>query len=157
MFKSPIKLRDRAIESTGYKNHIIVCGYGPIGKKVVKKLKKRNLLYLILEHDIKLVDNAIANGENSIFLANAGQKGVLEHFAVRDSMAIIVAISNQHQIRLICENIDSFNADINTIVKVRNRSESDVLTDLNINTIINSRDMISDILVERALECKLPS
>jgi len=155
MFKSPTKLRDRAIESTGYKNHIIVCGYGPIGKKVVKKLKERNLLYLILEHDIKLVDNAIANGENSIFLANAGQKGVLEHFAIRDSIAVIVAISNEHQIRLICENINSFNADINTIVKVRNSSESEVISDLNITTIINSRDTISDILVERALECKL--
>ncbi|HHH50898.1 MAG TPA: potassium transporter, partial [Campylobacterales bacterium] len=82
--------------------------------------------------------------------------GVLEHFAVRDSLAVIVAISNQHQIRLICENINSFNADINTIVKVRNSSEGDVISDLNINNIINSRDMVSDILVERALECKLP-
>jgi CPA2 family monovalent cation:H+ antiporter-2 len=156
MFKEPTKLRERAISSTGYKNHIIICGYGPIGKKIAQKLKDKNLLYLILEHDIKLVDEAIATGEKSIFLANAAQKGVLEHFAVRDSLAIIVAISNQHQIRLICENIDSFNADINTIVKVKNNSEGDVIADLNIRNIINSRDMVSDILVEKALECELP-
>jgi len=155
LFKEPTKLRDRAITSTGFKNHIIVCGYGPIGKKVVKKLKERNLLYLILEHNIKLVDEAIANGESSIFLANAAQKGVLEHFAIRDSVAVIVAISNEHQIRLVCENINSFNAHINTIVKVRNSSEAEVLSDLNITTIINSRDMISNILVQKSLECKL--
>jgi len=155
IFKSPTKLRDRAISSTGFKNHIIVCGYGPIGKKVVKKLKEKNLLYLILEHNIKLVDEAIANGESSIFLANAGQKGVLEHFSIRDSIAVIVAISNEHQIRLICENINSFNAHINTIVKVRNSSEAEVLSDLNITTIINSHDLISDILVQKSLECKL--
>ncbi|MCK4442040.1 MAG: cation:proton antiporter, partial [Sulfurovaceae bacterium] len=156
MFKEPTQLRDRAIESTGFKNHIIVCGYGPIGKKIAKKLKEKNILYLILEHDIKLVDEAIENGEKSIFLANAAQRGVLEHFAVRDSIAVIVGISNQHQIRLICENINSFNANINTIVKVRNSSERDILSDLNITTIINSRDMVSDILVQRALKCELP-
>jgi CPA2 family monovalent cation:H+ antiporter-2 len=155
MFKEPIKLRERAIQSTGYKNHIIICGYGAIGKKLSKKLKDRDLLYVILEHDIKLVDSAIANGEESIFLANSAQKGVLEHFSVKESLAVIVAISNEHQMRLICENIDSFNADINTIIKVKNSSEADVIKDLNIKNIINSRDIISDMLVARALECKL--
>jgi len=155
MFKEPTKLRDRAIQSTGYSNHIIICGYGPIGKKLAKKIKDKNLLYVILEHDIKLVDSAIENGEKSIFLANAAQKGVLEHFNLKDSLAIIVAISNEHQIRLICENINSFNLDINTVVKVKNNSEAEVIKDLNIKNIINSRDIISDILVQKALECKI--
>ena len=152
MFKEPTKLRDRALQSTGYNNHVIICGYGDIGKKLSKKLKERDILYVILEHNIKLVDSAIANGEKSIFLANAGQKGVLDHFCIKKSLAVIVAISNEHQMRLICENINSFNTDINTIVKVKNRSEADVLKDLNIKNIINSRDIISDILVDKVLE-----
>jgi len=154
-FKEPTTLRDRAIKSTGYKNHIIICGYGPIGRKLAKKLKEKNLLYVILEHDIKLVDRAIENGEKSIFLANAARKSVLEHFNVKSSLAIIVAISNEHQIRLICENINSFNADINTIVKVKNDSEEKVIRELNIKNIVNSRELVSDTLVQRALECKL--
>jgi CPA2 family monovalent cation:H+ antiporter-2 len=155
MFKEPTKLRDRAIVSTGYKNHIIICGYGPIGRRLAKRLKDKNLLYVILDHDIKLVDKAIENGEKSIFLANAARKGVLEHFNIKESLAVIVAISNEHQIRLICENISSFDADINTVVKVKNDSEAEVIRDLNITNIVNSRDIISDILVQRALECKL--
>ncbi|MCH9740323.1 MAG: cation:proton antiporter, partial [Epsilonproteobacteria bacterium] len=155
LFKEPEKLRERAIKSTGYKNHIIICGYGPMGKKLAKTFKAKNLLYLILEHDVKLVDKAIANGEESIFLANAAQKGVLEHFAVKESLAVIVAIGNEHQLRLICENIDSFDADINTVVKVKNSSQEEVIKDLNIKHIVNSRDTISDMLVQRVLECKL--
>jgi len=154
MFKEPTKLRERAIKSTGYENHIIICGYGAIGKKLSKKFKDRNLLYVILEHDIKLVDGAIRNGEESIFLANAGQKGVLDHFCIRKSLAVIVAISNEHQMRLICENINSFDADINTIIKVKNSSEANVIKDLKIKNIINSRDIISDILVDKVLEYK---
>ncbi len=151
-FKEPTVLRERAIKSTGYKNHVIICGYGVTGKKLSNKLRDRDILYVILEHDIKLVDNAIANGERAIFLANSAQKSVLEHFNIKESIAVVVTISNEHQMRLVCENINSFNADINTIVKVRNSSEADVLKDLNIKNIINSRDIVSDILVEKVLE-----
>jgi len=149
LFKEPQKLRERALRSGGYRDHVIVCGYGAIGKKLVKKLKKRNILYVILEHDIKLVDNAIKNGEQSIFLANAAQRGVLEHFCIRNSKAVVVTINNEHQMRLICENINSFNSDINTIVKVRNSSEAKVLEGLNIKNIIITQDIISDILVKK--------
>ena len=154
-FKEPTELRERAIVSTGYQNHIIICGYGPMGKQLVKTFKEKNLLYLILEHDVKIVDKAIEEGEESIFFANAAQQGVLEHFSIKDSLAIVVAIENEHQLRLICENIDSFDADINSVVMVRNSSQQDVIKDLNVKHLINGRDIISDILVQRVLECKV--
>ena len=155
LFKEPTKLRERAIVSTGYKEHIIICGYGPMGKKLAKQFKEKNLLYLILEHDVKIVDKAIEGGEKSIFFANAAQKGVLEHFAIKESLAIIVAIENEHKLRLICENINSFDKDINSVVMVKNSSQQSVIEDMNIKHLINARDIISDILVKKVLECKL--
>jgi len=79
----------------------------------------------------------------------------LEHFNIKKSLAIIVAIENEHQLRLICENIDSFNADINSIVMVKNNSQESVVSDLNIKNLINGRDIVTDILVQRALECRI--
>lgn len=73
-FKEPVDLRERALVSTGFKEHIIVCGYGAVGKQLVERLKLTNTMYVILEHDVKLVDEAIAKGEESIFLANAARK-----------------------------------------------------------------------------------
>jgi CPA2 family monovalent cation:H+ antiporter-2 len=154
-FKEPTELRERAIQSTGYDSHIIICGYGPMGQRLAKIFKAKKLLYIILEHDIRLVDKAIADGESAIFLANAAQKGVLEHFCIKNAMAIVVTITNEHQLRLICENIDSFNSNINTIVNVRNKSQAETISDLNINNVVISQDIVSDIVVERALECEL--
>jgi len=154
-FKEPTKLRERAIKSTGYDNHIIICGYGPMGQKLAKIFKAKKLLYVILEHDIRLVDRAIEEGESAIFLANAAQRGVLEHFCIKNATAIVVAIDNPHKLRLICENIDSFNADVNTVVNVRNSSQAETIADLNINNVVISQDIISDILVERVLGCDL--
>jgi CPA2 family monovalent cation:H+ antiporter-2 len=145
-FKEPTKLRERALVSTGYKEHIILCGYGPVGKMLSKKFKANNILYVILEHDVKLVDEAIAKGEENIYLANAAQKSILEHFGIKDSMAVVTAVSNAHQLRLICENIDSFGENINSVVTVKNQSQEESIADLNIKHVINRRKTIVDLL-----------
>jgi CPA2 family monovalent cation:H+ antiporter-2 len=146
LFVEPKDLRERALVSTGYKEHIIVCGYGAVGKLLVERLKKKNVLYVILEHDVKLVDDAIANGEESIFLANAAQKSILEHFDIKNSLAVITTISNPHHLRLIAENISSFGEEINSIVTVKNKSEEESISDLNITHVINRRETITDLL-----------
>ena len=153
--KESFTLRDRALVGGTYRNHIIVCGYGPVGQKLVKMFKERNLLYVILEHDVKVVDDVIAKGEEAIYFANAAQKMVLSHFNVNECTAIIVTIENEIQRQLICENIASFDSSINSIVKVNNDTEEEVISSLGITHIINGRDIIADMLVEEALACHL--
>jgi len=153
-FQEPKDLRERALVSTGYKDHIIVCGYGPVGKQLVERLKEKNILYVILEHEVKLVDKAIEQGEESIFLANAAQKNILEHFGIRDSMAIATAVNNPHQLRLICENIDSFGEKINSVVTVKNKSQEESISDLNITHIINRRETITELLANNLCSFK---
>jgi len=155
MTKEPTALRDRALLGDSYRDHIIVCGYGPVGQKLVKKFRERNLLYIILEHDVKIVDKEISKGEEAIYFANAAQKMVLSHFNVNDCTAIIVTIENEIQRQLICENIVSFNPDINSIVKVNNSTEEELISALGIKHIINGRDTIADMMAEEALACHL--
>lgn len=148
-FKEPIGLRDRALVSTGYKDHVIVCGYGSVGKMLVERFKQNNVLYVILEHDVKLVDEAIEKGEENIFLANAAQKSVLEHFGIKNSLAIFSAVNNPHQVRLICENIDSFGKHVNSVVTVKNKSQEESIADLNITHVMNRRETITDLLAKQ--------
>ena len=148
-FKEPIGLRERALTSTGYKDHVIVCGYGPVGKMLIERFKENQVLYVILEHDVKLVDEALAKGEENIFLANAAQKSVLEHFGIKDSMAIFSAVNNPHQVRLICENIHSFGENVNSVVTVKNKSQEESIADLNITHVLNRRETVTDILAKQ--------
>ncbi len=156
-FIEPTKLRERALVSTGYKNHVIICGYGAVGKLLVERLKEKNILYVILEHDVKLVDKAISKGEESIFLANAAQKSILEHFDIKNSMSIITTINNPHQLRLVAENISSFGEGINSIVTVKNRSQEESISDLNITHVINRRETITELLATQICAFKVLS
>jgi len=151
----PETLRERALASTGYENHVIVCGYGPIGQRVVASLKERQMLYVILEHDVKVVDAVLEKGEEAIFLANAAQKMVLSHFNVEKSAAIVVTIENELQRRLICENIASFSDRVKSIVKVNNAEEEAVYRQMGITTVINARDTIASMLSEEVMVCHL--
>ncbi|MEA1879021.1 MAG: cation:proton antiporter [Campylobacterota bacterium] len=154
-FKEPVELRERALTGERYSNHILICGYGPVGKKLAEKFKEQQLLYVILEHNVKVVDKAIAEGEEAIFLANAAQKMVLEHFNVDESIAIIVTIENTIQMQLICENIVTFDRQVNSIVKVVNSSEKEIIENLGINHVLNGKELIADRLLQEALECRL--
>jgi len=142
------------IASTGYKDHLIICGYGDLGQKLAKKFKKLNLFYVILEHDIKLVEKGRAEGE-PIILANAAQKSVLEAVNIMDSLAIMLAIGNAKKLRLICENIASFDADINSIVKVKNASHAAIIKDLKIKHIVNQSEEMANILMNEAVRCRM--
>ena len=102
-----------------------------------------------------IVDAEIAKGEEAIFFANAAQKMVLSHFNVNDCTSIIVTIENEIQRQLICENIASFNPEVNSIAKVNNSAEEEVISELGIKHIVNGREIIADMLAEEALACHL--
>ncbi len=142
------------LQSTGYSDHIIICGYGDLGQKLAKKFKALHLFYIILEHDHKLVELG-QKEEQPILLANAAQKSVLEAVNIEDSLAIMVALDNSKKLRLICENIASFDADINAVVKVKNSSHEAIIKDLRINHIVNQSDRMAEILMEEAVKCRL--
>jgi monovalent cation:H+ antiporter-2, CPA2 family len=155
LMPEPTTLRKRAFKEDGFNEHMIICGYGPVGQNVAKSLNDLGIKYIILEHDIALVDKAIANGEKNIFFANAAQKSVLEHFNVQGSTGVIVSIANEKQKRLICENVVSIDKDVNIVVVVNNEDEEKILEDLEIKHVINDREIISNLLVQKAITCQI--
>ncbi|HHD77886.1 MAG TPA: potassium transporter [Campylobacteraceae bacterium] len=142
------------MESSGFKNHIIIIGYGPIGQKVARKLREYGICYIVIEHEMDLVREGEANGEK-IFLANAMQRQTLEALGAKESQCIIVALENAAKIRQVCEAITSIDPDINTIVKVRNESHAKIIEEFGINHIINASEEIADIITKEALTCEI--
>ncbi len=142
------------ISSAGYQDHLIIIGYGDLGQMLAEKFKKMGLSFIILEHDIRLVEKGLADGQ-PIYLANAAQKAVLEAFNITESLAVLVAIDNPKKLRLICENIASFGKNINSIVKVKNRSHEEIIKELKISHIVNESEKMASVMMEEAVKCRL--
>lgn len=143
-----------SISSGGYKNHIIICGYGALGQKIAKHFKEIGINYIILEHSMNFVNLGRERNE-PIILANASRVDTLEAVGIRESVAVIVAIDNASKLRLICEAISSIDSDINTVVKVANKSHQEIIDGFKINHIINESEEIAKILIDEVLNCKI--
>lgn len=146
--------KDYKLYSAKVANHILICGYGKLGQEIVYRLKKQDIQYAVIEHDLNLVKLGKERGEN-VFFGNAAQKSILKSASVENSLAVIVAVDNEKKLRLICEGIQSFKKPINTIVKVVNYQEQLLLEDLQVNHIINEGKEIAKALIAEALTCKV--
>ncbi|SFO98618.1 cation:proton antiporter [Hydrogenimonas thermophila] len=142
------------LESTGFKDHIIVCGFGPLGRKVAAELKCQGVSYVILEHNIHRMESGRKMGE-PIFFANAANKDVLKQFDVSKASAVIVAVDHIRHLRLICEALVQVAPNANIVVKLRSEDEREMIGDLKIDHIlIQSREM-ARLLVIEAMRCQL--
>lgn len=144
------RITEHIICSSGLSDHIIVCGYGKLGQEIVYRLKKMDVKYLVIEHDINFVKLGQERNE-PVFFGNAAMKSILVQCGVKSCNAVIIAISNEKKLRLICEVLNSFKNPINTVVKVDDYKEKKLLSDLDVNHIVNQGREVAKSLIKEAL------
>ena len=147
---------DIPIVSSGYRDHILLLGYGTLGEKLSRELRRRSLPYLIVEHDYKLVEEARKRGE-PIILANAAAQSVLEELGVREALAVIVAIENVDKTRMVVDAVTRVAPTVNTVVAVRNDSHRRIIETFPVNHIVDASEILSRAILDEALVCPLRS
>lgn len=136
-------------------NHVIIVGYGPLGKSVASFLRERQVPYLILEHDYYLVQEGLKHSE-PIILANAAKKEILQKAGIERACSVVVAIKHFKKKRLICDIINRFDFHVNIVVVVSDEKEKEILEhELEIENVVVDSVEISKIVVERAMRCEL--
>ena len=109
-------------------DHIIVLGYGRLGRKICGKLDKRAVRYIAIEHNIYNVKEAQKEGNNVIF-GNAANKTILESVNIKDSAVVIVALDNSEKLHLICDVLSQVMTNAKVIIKVDKFKEKDDLAE----------------------------
>jgi CPA2 family monovalent cation:H+ antiporter-2 len=142
---------DFKIHSSGIKDHIIVCGYGKLGQEIVYRLKKMNVNYLVLEHDINLVKLGQSRGE-PVYFGNAAEKSILQNAFVENAKSVIIAINNEKKLILLCEVLKSFDAPIKIVAKASDYDEKKLLKALEVKHIVNEGREAAKALLHVALE-----
>ncbi|MBE0490923.1 MAG: cation:proton antiporter [Sulfurospirillum sp.] len=138
------------VYSSGFDGHIVVCGYGKLGQEIVYRLKKMNIPYVVVEHDINLVKLGESRNE-PVFFGNAARKSILEQVNVEKAKSVIVAINNEKKLHLICEILDSFKTPINTVVRVADFEEKKMIEYLHVKHIVNEGREVAKTLIEKAI------
>ncbi len=152
IFTEPYK--EFVIKSTGLENHIVVCGYGPLGQTITKKLKREGLDYILLEHDLKLYEEALENGE-PVFFGNAAQRLVLESINIKRATAVILTLHNLEKIRLISQAVIDMAPKAHIVARVREDKERESLEECKIDTVFSTVDVLTEKMTKEILYCPL--
>ena len=145
---------DLTIVSSGYRDHVLLLGYGLLGQKLAKELRKLSIPYLIVEHDYKLVKEARERGE-PILLANAASESVLKAAGVREALAVVVAIENPAKTRMVVDAVTRIAPDVTTVVAVRNASHQKIIETFPVNFVVNASDLLSQAILREILRCRI--
>ena len=151
-FKEPTP--EFKIDSTGFSNHIIVGGYGPLGQILAKSLKERGFEYVIIEHDLALYEEGVKKGE-PIFFGNMAQRSVLEQLSIRRACAVVITFHNLEKIRLVAQAVLDMAPHAHIVARVRDDKEARVLEDLQIKDIVVTTRTLSKEMIDRLFYCHL--
>lgn len=136
-------------------NHVIVIGYGRLGRKICSKLEGRVLNYVAIESNYQNVTEAQKEGKAVIF-GNAGKKSILESVNINQAAAVIVAMDNNEKLHLISDILFKVAPNAEVIVKVNRFQEKELLQEEFPNyKIIVGIEQMADGMVDAMLQCKL--
>jgi CPA2 family monovalent cation:H+ antiporter-2 len=145
---------DLSIVSSGYRDHVLLLGYGLVGQKLARELRKLSIPYLIIEHDYKLVKEAEEKGE-PILLGNAAAESVLRAAGIDRAMAVVVAIENPAKTRMVVDAVTRVAPDVTTVVAVRNASHQKIIETFPVNFVVNASDLLSQAILHEILRCRI--
>lgn len=152
-FKETSLTEDFSSLST-YNNHVIVCGYGIVGKFVVKALRAEGIGYIIVDNSYKHVQEALSEGEKAYY-GDMSKTAILEKLHTKESISVIVTLDNTQKKRLVCEAILNFAPNVKVVVKVVSLEEKRSLHGLPISVTVDGKKEVASRLVCEALYCDL--
>lgn len=135
----------------GLKDHLIVVGFGFLGKTITKAAKAAGIPYVIIEANPDIVEEAKKTGER-IYYGDASFGTVLEHSGIKDARVIIIGISDSAAVRKIVETAKGMNPNVCIIAKVRDLKEMKRLNSLGVDEIVPEEYETSVEIFVRLLE-----
>jgi len=82
-----------ATKFPGIKDHVIVCGYGVVGQKVVDVLLEKNVSFIVIDIDQSVIAHAKDLGYKAV-QGDATLSRVLKDTSIETAKAIAVAMDN---------------------------------------------------------------
>ena len=135
-------------------HHIILIGYGRLGKNIARLLESDGLKYIVIEKNIKAVEEAQSKGKPVIF-GNAAQKNILEALNIKNASSVVISIGNSEKLHLVCEAVQDLAYEVKTVVKVNSYEEKQMLTELGLSHIIVETEETALGMYHELKKCKI--
>lgn len=137
-------------EKISIRDHIIICGYGRVGKYVGRALSMENIPFIVIDYNHSTVHQLRESGVQVIY-GDPADKDVLAYANVGLAKAMIIAIPDRHTQEMIIANTHSLNRRIKIICRTHHEEDQKDLKALGVTTVIQPEFEAALSIVERLL------
>ncbi|MEK7577217.1 MAG: cation:proton antiporter [Patescibacteria group bacterium] len=116
-------------------DHVVICGYGRVGKYIGRALQMANVGLVVVDYNQHTIRQVKEQGIQTVY-GDPGDKGVLDYAQVDKARCIVIAIPDRHTQELIISNAQSLNRHIKIMCRTHHEEDRGHLKSLGVQTII---------------------
>lgn len=136
-------------------NHIVICGYGRVGRYVGRALQMAEIPFVVVDYDHHTVSTLRAKGIEVVY-GDPADIDVLDYAQVDLARAIIIAIPDRHTQELIIGNAVTLNKKIRIYCRTHHEEDQTHLKSLGVQTIVQpefeaSLSIVTKLLAEQGI------
>lgn len=115
--------------------HIVICGYGRVGKYIGRALSMVGIPFLVVDYNHATIAELRAQGINVVY-GDPADKDVLDFAQVDLARALVIAIPDRHTQEMIIAGAQTLNRRIKIICRTHHEEDQKDLKALGVHTII---------------------
>lgn len=131
--------------------HIVVCGYGELGKAILEYFKGCNVRYVAVDKNYKKVEEGIKKGEPVIY-GDITRRRILEELGVSQCAAVIIAIDSIETAQRAYQDIHSLSPLCKIILKTKSSAFALQIQSQGAYAVVQERREVAKILSDLALQ-----
>ena len=135
--KAPSPLQNIDLGARDLNNHVIVAGFGQVGKMVAKVLEAEDINYIALDINEKLVEEELDSGF-AIFKGDISQYETLRAAGADRALSVIISTNNQVTLKKSLRVISKHFPGLDVIVRVKDLRNSPELYEAGATVIVPS-------------------
>jgi voltage-gated potassium channel len=130
------------------KNHIIVCGYGNVGHRIVHKLRNKGDQFVIVERDQNRVSSLVEN-DVPVISGDATENDTLLRANINEAKAMVLTMHDPNNIMTVIA-AKRLNPDLFIVCEVEDARNIEVLKKLGANEVVQCFEMGAQVMASRA-------
>lgn len=117
------------------RDHIIICGYGRVGRYTANVLERLNLPFVLLERDQRRVDE-IKAARRPVIYGDASSPAVLEAAGIGHARLVLVVVSAAIDGELIVRQVRRMRPQLHIVARATQLTQLDVLRRLGVHEVV---------------------
>lgn len=144
------------IEVLKIKDHVVICGFGRVGRYVGKALQMNEIPFLAIDYDFYIIQKAKEQGINAIY-GDSSEMDILDYAEVENARALVCAVPRDKTQEAIIINAKKLNPGIKIYTRVHKEEDQERMKKLGAEVVVQPEFEASLTIIKQILKhLKLP-